>query len=237
MPKPSLSLPVIATCIACAVVSTAPAIAGEPTALIEDVSGADADLHSMDYVTSGQTIDLGADGRLVVSYFDSCKTETITGGKVTIGLGASTVENGQLDAVEAACQGSGIALAENTQGAAGVVFRVAAFKGEDWDERTINGERPVFRWRLSDDTATLVIHDMDQDPPQEVWRNTSRGRSLTYPPDAPPLEVGVPYRAQLTLGGDDPIYAVFSIDPGLEGPDSVLSRLVPIRPKRAQAGQ
>lgn len=233
MPKPPLWIPLIVG----ALILAAPANAAESSALIEDISGAESGPNVMDYVSPGQTIGLGDDGTLVVSYFDTCKTETITGGTVTIGRGASSVDGGKVDTVEAACQGSGIVVSQSTQDAAGTVHRVKAFKGEDWDERTIKSDRPVFSWANKGTSAALVIHDLDENPPAVVWRGSSDENSISYPADAPPLDVGVPYRVKLILGDSDPIYTVFSIDPGLEGPDSVLGRLVPIRPQRAKTAQ
>lgn len=232
MPISPTKLFVIVLGLAGVLAGGAASFAEEPAALIEEISGGESTLAVMDYVSPGQTIDLGPDGRLVLSYIENCKTETISGGVVTIGKSASTVEGGAVTVADAACQGSGIVLAENTQAAAGTVYRVSAFQGGDWDERTIKGDRPIFRWSQSagDALAALVILDMDRDPAAMVWRGTTSAQTLIYPADAPALEVGVPYQVQLTLPDKAPMAATFSIDPGLEGPDTALSRLVPIRP-------
>jgi len=237
MPTPPLKTYLITLALAGSLAGGAPLFAAEPTALIEEISGGDGQLSVMDYVTPGRSIDLGAGGKLVISYIDSCKTETISGGVVTVGLAASEVEGGTVETVEAACQGSGVVLAAGTQDAAGTVYRVSAFQGADWDERTIKGERPIFRWSSAaeEGLAALVILDMDQDPPAVVWRGTTDATTLAYPADAPPLEVGIPYQAQLTLPGGKAMQVTFSIDPGLEGPDTAVSRLVPIRPKPESA--
>ncbi len=168
MPTPPLKTYLITLALAGPLAGGAPLFAAEPTALIEEISGGDGQLSVMDYVTPGQSIDLGAGGKLVISYIDSCKTETISGGVVTVGLAASEVEGGTVETVEAACQGSGVLLAANTQDTAGTVYRVSAFQGADWDERTIKGERPIFRWSSAaeEGLAALVILDMDQAPPR-----------------------------------------------------------------------
>jgi len=168
MPTPPLKTYLITLALAGSLAGGAPLFAAEPTALIEEISGGDGQLSVMDYVTPGQSIDLGAGGKLVISYIDSCNTETISGGVVTVGLAASEVEGGTVETVEAACAGSGVLLAANTQDTAGTVYRVSAFQGADWDERTIKGERPIFRWSSAaeEGLAALVILDMDQAPPR-----------------------------------------------------------------------
>ena len=55
-----------------------------PTALVEDVKSAAADVEFMDYVGSGQVIKLAPRDVLVLSYLKSCEHETITGGTVAV---------------------------------------------------------------------------------------------------------------------------------------------------------
>ena len=61
-----------------------------PTALVEDVKSATADVEFMDYVGNGQVIKLEPGDVLVLSYLKSCEHETITGGTVTVGADAAT---------------------------------------------------------------------------------------------------------------------------------------------------
>jgi hypothetical protein len=56
-----------------------------PTALVEDVKSATADIEFMDYVGSGQVIKLEPGDVLVLSYLKSCEHEIITGGTVMVG--------------------------------------------------------------------------------------------------------------------------------------------------------
>jgi hypothetical protein len=63
-----------------------------PTALVEDVKSASADVEFMDYVGTGQVIKLEPSDVLVLSYLKSCEHETITGGTVRVGSNKSEVE-------------------------------------------------------------------------------------------------------------------------------------------------
>ena len=65
-----------------------------PTALVEDVKSASADVEFMDYVGTGKVIKLEPGETLVLSYLRSCEHETISGGTVHIGANRSEVEGG-----------------------------------------------------------------------------------------------------------------------------------------------
>jgi hypothetical protein len=67
-----------------------------PTALVEDVKSASAKVEFMDYVGSGQVIELAPGDILVLSYLKSCEHETITGGTVRVGLEKSEVQGGKV---------------------------------------------------------------------------------------------------------------------------------------------
>src|SRR5579863_10066132 len=81
-----------------------------PTALVEDVKSATADVEFMDYVGSGQVIKLGPGDVLVLSYLKSCEHETITGGTVIVGADHSDVRDGQIVQAKVPCDGGKIRL-------------------------------------------------------------------------------------------------------------------------------
>ena len=66
-----------------------------PTALVEDVTSTTAAVEFMDYVGTGQVIELEPRDVLVLSYLKSCAHETITGGTVQIGAEHSEVQGRQ----------------------------------------------------------------------------------------------------------------------------------------------
>jgi hypothetical protein len=81
-----------------------------PTALVEDVSSATADVEFMDYVGNGQTIKLAPGDVLVLSYLKSCQHETITGGTVVVGAEQSDVQDGHVVRAKVPCDGGKIRL-------------------------------------------------------------------------------------------------------------------------------
>ena len=81
-----------------------------PTALVEDVKSATADIEFMDYVGNGQVIKLEPGDVLVLSYLKSCEHETITGGTVMVGAERSDVQDGQVVRAKVPCDGGKIRL-------------------------------------------------------------------------------------------------------------------------------
>jgi hypothetical protein len=81
-----------------------------PTALVEDVKSASADVEFMDYVGAGQVIKLRPSDVLVLSYLKSCEHETITGGTVTVGTDHSEVDGGKVARTKVACDGGKVEL-------------------------------------------------------------------------------------------------------------------------------
>ena len=81
-----------------------------PTALVEDVKSATADIEFMDYVGNGQAIKLAPGDVLVLSYLKSCEHETITGGTVIVGAEQSDLRDGQIVRAKVPCDGGKIRL-------------------------------------------------------------------------------------------------------------------------------
>lgn len=93
-------------------------------AIVEDVRGGPSGVEFMDYVEVGKVIQLGSNGRLVLSYLKSCWRETITGGKVTVGSGWSEVTGGRVDRTQVACDGGKMQLSYEVASKSGAsVFR------------------------------------------------------------------------------------------------------------------
>ena len=89
-----------------------------PTALVEDVKSASADVEFMDYVGKGQTIRLEPRDVLVLSYLKSCEHETITGGTVVVGAERSDVQGGQVVRAKVPCDGGKMRLTAQRAGSA-----------------------------------------------------------------------------------------------------------------------
>ena len=209
--------------------TAAPASRGdEPTALVEAVSGASG-VELMDYVYPGQVIDLGAKGSITLAHFESCVTETIRGGLVTVGEGSSDVSGGKLSAKETPCQGAKpIITAEASE--AGAAAKRFGKGGSAEREFILKSGQPVFKWESPSGQATELAVYLDGRQPKLVWSQGTKARHLTYPASAPKLEAGEPYRVEATLADGRKFGAMFSIDPGLEVADNPANRLVALGP-------
>jgi hypothetical protein len=206
-----------------------PATADEKVAvaLVEAVeNAANAGVAFMDYVYPGKVIELGDGGRLTLSYFDTCLTETITGGRVTVAKGGSDVAGGQLNAKKFPCQRAQMVVTAETGEAGATVSRVTPFAGQDWAEFTVKSPEPVFKWRVAAGATALKVMDMDSDPPKLVWQGQVEGGHFAYPADAPKLKVGVPYQIQVSPPEAPTFVAMFSVDPDLDVPDTVMARII-----------
>jgi hypothetical protein len=117
----------IASAIAVLLVCTAAASAQHaPVAVVEDVRGNPPGVELMAYVTAGQTIRLGRDDTIVLSYLKSCSRETITAGQVTVGSEHSTVEaGGRINREKTACDVARMdfAVKQADRRTGGMVFR------------------------------------------------------------------------------------------------------------------
>lgn len=86
----------------------APASAAELAALVTEAAGAAPELVRDSLLSPGQAFDLGAEGRVVLAYFQSCVVETIHGGRFTVGTDWSDVVGGEVVRDVYGCQGTTI---------------------------------------------------------------------------------------------------------------------------------
>ena len=63
-------------------------------------------LEAMDYVMPGKVIKLGANGKIILSYLQSCIRETISGGVVVVGVEQSKVSLADIQTAKVDCVGS-----------------------------------------------------------------------------------------------------------------------------------
>jgi hypothetical protein len=102
----------------------AAALAGQPVAIVEDVSGKMSGVEFMDYVETGKVIKLGPHDQMVLDYLKSCWRETITGGTVTVGNEQSQVQLGSVKRVRVKCDGGRMELSpEQSVESAGLISR------------------------------------------------------------------------------------------------------------------
>ena len=132
-----------------------------PTALVEDVKSASADVEFMDYVGTGQAIKLEPSDVLVLSYLKSCEHETITGGTVRVGRDKSEVDGGKIARAKVPCNGGNMKLtSQQANASAASSFRLqnAAF------EPTVYALPPVIELpkMRAGDSRTLVLQRTDR---------------------------------------------------------------------------
>ncbi|MEE8247506.1 MAG: hypothetical protein V3S87_09620 [Alphaproteobacteria bacterium] len=203
-----------------------------PVALVESIENAPkAGVELLDYVYMGQAIDLGPSGVMVLSYLESCGRETITGGRVQVGPGQSTVSGGAMARETVVCQGAKPIITADATEAGAAVKRVTPFDGQDWGEYTIRYRRPVFKWEPErrGEPVTVTLIYLDAKPPRIVWQGETSSTYLLYPKEAPKIEIGMPYLVQIANAAGRSVSAVFSVDPWLDVADqSAANWVIPI---------
>ncbi|NNE41004.1 MAG: hypothetical protein HKN14_08810 [Marinicaulis sp.] len=221
--------------IAAAVAALSPTLAvaeDRPLALVEHISGApDAGVLAFDYVYEGDKIDLRPGGELRIAYFDNCKVLTITGGLVKLKDDRAKISKGgagKLD--DRPCQTASLSLDAKAREAGVAVKRVTPFPEEEWKEITVATATPRFVWPRTDNdsSASIEIYYLDAEPADLTWQSKTNSNQVVYPDDAPSLKPGMPYEIIVSYNGKPHVAGVFSIDYGLELPDSPLTTTVPL---------
>jgi len=180
-----------------------------PIALVEDIASTTADIEFMDYVGTGQVIQLAPKDTLVLSYLKSCEHETITGGTVRIGAERSDVQGGKVARTKVRCNGGQMRLASQQANASGASsFRLQSAPIEP----VLYAVPPMVQIpRLqANDNRTLVIERIDR-PGQRievaVAGDLANGAFLDLAKaDIKPLTRGGVYRA--TLGSNKVTFKV-----------------------------
>jgi hypothetical protein len=132
-----------------------------PTALVEDVKSATADIEFMDYVGNGEVIRLAPGDVLVLSYLKSCEHETITGGTVVVGAERSDVKDGQIVRAKVPCDGGKIRLSSELASKSAA----SAFRLQSADiQPTLYARTPLVQLPkvLPSDNRTLLIVRTDR---------------------------------------------------------------------------
>ena len=88
----------LAKAIAVAVLFSTPALAGEPAALILDVSGqVEPEVALYDELGDGTVLKLGSDAKLTISHYGACEEVALTGGTVSIERDKLGIEGSQIE--------------------------------------------------------------------------------------------------------------------------------------------
>ena len=204
----------------------ASASAQTPVAVVEDVKGKVVGAEFMDYVAPGTKIDLGQRGSIVLSYMKSCRREKITGGIVTVGTAASTVDHGKVEATIVGCDANRIQLAaQEANRSAATVFRniLPPQQAKSAPQITLYGRSPVVE---TNGPGTLLIERLDQPGERhEVVvsdKSLERGRFYDFAKAHKALTPGATYLASF-----DKLGIVFKIDAKAKiGSTPIIGRLL-----------
>jgi hypothetical protein len=150
-----------------------------------------------------------------VTYFSSCTTEVIHGGTMIVGTVASKITGGTVKSTSTQCSAQELAVDSSATEFGASVKRVTPFDPTVWAEATVSTPTPRFAWGGGD--ATLRIIELDSPQPRVAWQGHVKGPVSAYPKGAPPLTVGMPYKAEIDASNGSPKSVVFSVDPGYVG--------------------
>ncbi|MEE8333136.1 MAG: hypothetical protein V3R85_04740 [Alphaproteobacteria bacterium] len=196
------------------------AMAAEPVAIVEDVVATGAKVRFLDYLERGRRIDLGAKGRIVIGYLNSCLREEIVGGKIVIGSEQSTVVAGKIRRARVECDGGRLLLTaeQSGEGAAIVMRRVPPGSGAPVQASLrIYSLTPLFRF--SEKASALTVERLDRPAPKLTL--TVRGRRADTATNNMTLKRNGVYRVR---AGKRTV--VFRIDSRAVAGGPLLSRLV-----------
>jgi hypothetical protein len=194
-----------------------------PTALVEEVKSATADIDFMDYVGSGQVLKLEPGDVLVLSYLKSCEHETITGGTVRVGAEHSEVQDGQVVRAKVPCGGGKMRLSsQQASKSAATAYRVQSANIEP----TLYARSPMVQLPkvLASDNRTLLIERVDRPGERHEIKidDTVTGGFYDLAKVNLSLSRGATYSASL-----DGHRVTFAIDrKAKSGPAPVVSRLL-----------
>jgi hypothetical protein len=197
-------------------------MAGEPVAIVEDVSMSGAGVAFMDYLEAGQTIALGGNGRITIGYLRSCMREIVTGGTVTVGDEQSQVDGGEVVRERVECDGGKLELTVEQAGKSTVmVLRTPPDSPGSMSPRpafTIYGTSPVLRPYGS--AREIVVERVDR--PSEILRLAMTEGFVDMSTRGLSLVAGGLYRAR---AGDRAV--TFKVDSYAQpGPGPLIGRLV-----------
>lgn len=219
---------VAASALVLTALSPGDAAAGEPVAVIEQVTAPSTGLQFMDFVEVGRLIKLRTGETLTLGYFGSCIQETITGGSVQVGTDQSNVEGGEVARQQVECDGGRLQLDVSSNDSSGVLIlrnidpEVATAEGNADSlpaaQLVLFHTQPIVG--ISTPNSLLRIERLDVAEPRREIR--IEDRYLDFATTGDSLAAGGLYRAEAVGHA-----VVFRIDPGASpGGGSVIGRLI-----------
>lgn len=209
--------------IAALLLPSSPASAGEPVAIVEEVTGPQISVQQMDLLEAGRVIKLHEETTLTLGYLGSCLREIITGASVTIGQEESKVENGKRHTTQVDCDGGrAIKLGKAGNDIAGAVFRKGKTTGKKLPKAqwTVFGTRPVMR--LSKPGTRILITRLDKENEKPIDLAVE-GSIVDLSKAGIQLEPGGLYSIS-----DMSVTFILKVSPLAEPGAPLLSRLIPM---------
>jgi hypothetical protein len=202
------------------------AFAQTPVAIVEEVTGSPAGVSFMDYVRVGQTLQLGPDDKIVLSYLNSCLRETIQGGAVTVGLNQSAGISAHIERVKVDCEAAKMmgAVGQSNDSASLILRgkRARTIQPAPEPEFTLFGLSPLIELRGS---GKLVIARLDQTGEyfslQIEAKTLERGAFLDLASEGKTLTAGGVYGVR--WNGH---LVVFKVDAGARSGSPLIGRLL-----------
>lgn len=199
---------------------------GGPVAWISGLRGVvDPSAILYSYVSAGQTIDLGGQGEITLTYLTPCREETIAGGVLRVmPSGPQAGRGSSVRSRALSCRPLPQLLPDAPVSS---VADEGPFDRTLWAETAVNAAEPVFRWPAGlGDAARLSLTELDDVEPREVWAAKIYSGAARYPEDAPPLQQGRPYLIRAVPDNGAIYEAVFSFDPDLTYSNAPINGLV-----------
>lgn len=139
-----------------------PAMAAEPTAIIEEIAAPSAGLAFMDYLVPDRVIELKPGETITLGYLHSCLRETITGGHIKVGPRKSAVTGGTIKRERVECDGGAMKLNSEQSGKGLVMVLRAppASSGMPKPSLEIFGTSPFIKF--SSGKANISIERLDR---------------------------------------------------------------------------
>jgi hypothetical protein len=198
------------------IIGFTPARAESATVLVESLSILVSGVSEMDYVAPGTTIDLGAEGVIVLDHLAGCTRETAVGGVLLVGADESETKGGKITRIQVECDGRMLQLSAAMAQGGGQVYRAI--------ERmlSLHSTAPLIMTRQN---GTVLIERLDKpDTPITLQATGGKPRAIDLAALHHELIAGGSYH--ITLGSHSMTFRVDSTAQGRDAP--LLARLLPL---------
>jgi hypothetical protein len=157
--------------------------APKAVAIVEESTRNEGPGQAFDMLSENTVLDLAQGETIVLGYLKSCVRETITGGKVTVGLKESAVEGGKVAREKTECTETRLALtADESQQSATIAFRGQI--------KHIFTRQPIIIARKS---AGVIIEPINGG---ETWRIEPKNERIDFQAAKLEMQPGVAYRVK-----------------------------------------